>query len=409
MKKEVIEFDNDGGKKIVGFTCCVCICFLILMVLLVLPMIIASQASSTNYNVSSTSVSETGGNASSTNYQSSLSVGAIADNSSSTTYGSTAGFIGSAIFPFCGDGTCDSGETCSSCVADCACSTGYTCTGGTCVADSDDSSSCSSGGGGGGGGGTSTSAIDFEIEPELYEKTVALERIETGEIRITNNEEVERNFTLTIETLEDIVSIDESKVTIAAGQTASVGLRITPPPETGIYPGKIIVTSGTTRKELPVIINVKSGKSLFDITLTIPRNMRTMLAGKNLMSQIDLLQMGIKEKMDVTLNYVIKDFSGNVYLIESETIAVLDQKSLNKEFHTEEFETGEYVLGAELIYPDGVAVASSQFKIKDRIEFTPNTMIMSILATAVIIVFIVIGLSIKRYKKVGRRLRSRRI
>ena len=43
--------------------------------------------------------------------------------------------------------------------------------------------------------------------------------------------------------------------------------------------------------------------------------------------------MGIKEKMDVTLNYVIKDFEGNIYLQESETIAVFEQSSIAKEFH----------------------------------------------------------------------------
>ncbi len=61
-----------------------------------------------------------------------------------------------AIENFCGDGICDSGESCSSCSIDCGtCSTGGS----------------SSGGGGGGGGGSSSSDDDEETTEETGETT----------------------------------------------------------------------------------------------------------------------------------------------------------------------------------------------------------------------------------------------
>ncbi|MBU1005404.1 MAG: hypothetical protein KJ561_06245 [Nanoarchaeota archaeon] len=47
--------------------------------------------------------------------------------------------------PYCGDGSCNNGETCSSCSHDCGCSPGYTCIGGSCIQSCqyDCASSCS--------------------------------------------------------------------------------------------------------------------------------------------------------------------------------------------------------------------------------------------------------------------------
>ena len=153
---------------------------------------------------------------------------------------------------------------------------------------------------------------------------MALNRIEFGRIEITNKESTNKSFNIKVETLEDIISFEETSVKISPEETKILEFRITPPKETGIYTGKIIITSGSTKKEILVTINVKTEKSLFDITLLIPESMKSIRTGKNLNAQIDLLQVGIKEEIDVTLKYIIKDFSGKVYLIESETIAVFD-------------------------------------------------------------------------------------
>ena len=57
---------------------------------------------------------------------------------------------------FCGDGTCNGAETCSSCSNDCGCASGYSCVSETCTADN--SGSSSNGGGGSSSGGSSSSS-----------------------------------------------------------------------------------------------------------------------------------------------------------------------------------------------------------------------------------------------------------
>ena len=124
-----------------------------------------------------------------------------------------------------------------------------------------------------------------------------------------------------------------------------------------------------------------------------------MRLGNNLKAQINLLQLGIKEEVNVTLNYLIKDFSGKTYLTESETITVYRQKSLSKEFYTKDIPSGNYVLGVELIYPDGVAVASSQFKIKEKLKIGKKELILISLIFVLIFIAIAIYLATKRYKR----------
>ena len=255
--------------------------------------------------------------------------------------------------------------------------------------------------GGGGGGG----APKFTV-PKFYENTIVVNRIGFDSIEITNEGNEERIFNVRIEVLEDIIYFEETIITLGAGQSKKVELRLTAPLEPGIYPGKIIVTTGSVRKEILATINVKTEKSLFDITVNIPRFMKIMKPNKNLIAQFNLIQMGIKEHMDVTLNYVIKDFSGNTHAIESETIAVYNQKLFEKEFHTEEFKPGDYVLGVELIYPSGVAVASSHFKIKDKLGIKQSVLIFLVFVLLVVSTLIVVA--IRRHKKMLKIIKKQR-
>ena len=65
-------------------------------------------------------------------------------------------------------------------------------------------------------------------------------------------------------------------------------------------------------------------------------------------------------------------------------------------------------MGVELIYPDGVAVASSQFRVGEITFFTKPRLVLVGLIVAVLIVFVAFWLSIGKYKhKSIKRKRSR--
>ena len=86
------------------------------------------------------------------------------------------------------------------------------------------------------------------------------------------------------------------------------------------------------------------------------------------------------------------------------------KKTLNKKFYTRELLPGDYVIGVELIYPEGVAVASSQFKIQEKSKIGTKETIMIFLTSIVTLVFIMMGIIIiKRYKRIIKHLYRRKI
>lgn len=257
-----------------------------------------------------------------------------------------------------------------------------------------------SGGGGstgGGGGGSSkiTTKPTFEIIPSYYQKSIALGKIESDKIKIVNNASYEKTFEIKVEDVSEIISLEKSSLKIPAGGSSDLNFRIISPASIGVYTGKIIVTSGGSSVEVLVNVNAKTEESLFDISLTISDEWKSFFSGKNIRAQIKLLQMGLKEKMDVTMNYLIKDFNGQTILTESETFSITDEKSYVKELDTSKLSPGDYVLGTELVYPDGVAVASQQFKIEKK-ETTIGSKIFSILILALLVAFVAVGFIIRR-------------
>ncbi|MDO8623455.1 MAG: hypothetical protein Q7R52_04365, partial [archaeon] len=254
----------------------------------------------------------------------------------------------------------------------------------------------------GGGGGSTTEEVKFDLSKNNYETTVALNHTEYSQFSITNKDSIIRSFSITTSNLDNIILLEKALATIDKGKSEEIKFTVIAPEKPGIYAGKIIVSAGSTTKEILVVVNVKSEKSLFDVTLTLPKEMKMIEQGGKINSQINLLQAGLREKMDVTLNYIIKDYNGKVYLAESETVQVYDQKTLNKEFHTENLPLGDYVLAVELIYPGGVAVVSSQFKVAEKLDvnhLTPLQIIIIGLIVIVILAFVLMAMLIQRYKK----------
>ena len=256
------------------------------------------------------------------------------------------------------------------------------------------------GGGGGGGGGESTTlAVDFDLSEYSYETTLSVSDSAYGDVDITNNENFQKSFNVGVNApLEGIIFLKENIITLNAGETKPIEFTITAPEDPGVYAGKISVETGGTTKDILFTLNVKTETSLFDVGVVIPSKLKKINIGDNLEAQIDLLQAGIKEKMDVTLNYVIKDFDGVIHFEESETVMVYDKKSLSKEFHTAELPLGDYVLGIELIYPNGVAVASSQFKVADRYAFIKDNVTLIVLIAVILVLVILIKIVLSHHK-----------
>ena len=244
-----------------------------------------------------------------------------------------------------------------------------------------------SGGGGGGGGGGVAADTEISFEPSELNFNLALGRTKEVEILVTNLGDTPKDVSFSQTNLNGIVIFDQSTVEFAPGESKEIIVRFVAPSETGVYAGKLLIEGN----ELLTTINVRSSELLFDAMVVVPEDFKKVNSGRKLSTQVTLIPMGdTGEGVDVTLNYVIKDFEGNVYFIESETIFITDQESFKKDFNTNNLVNGNYLVSLELVYPDGIATSSSHFSIVDRtVSLGKEIIILTGLILVVLVVLII--------------------
>ena len=271
----------------------------------------------------------------------------------------------------CGDGSCNGAETCSTCSADCgACAVGGT-----------------GGAGGGGGGGVSAGVPNFIVDKETFNVQIVSGESETNEIVIENTGTKTLTISISVTGIGQYISFNANSVSIAPGHKSPLTFTIDAP-EPGVYAGKIILKYQGITREILVLLNVVSEGVLFDATVTVPDLYRVLRPGQRLPTLIELTEVGAETGTDVTMNYIIKDFDGNVHYTESETFYVLGTKSFSKRFPTTGLEPGDYVLGVELTYPDGFATSSAHFRISKSSLTLQTWLALGALLVAVLVVIL---------------------
>ena len=249
--------------------------------------------------------------------------------------------------------------------------------------------------GGGGGGGISTiirQVSDLEVVPDSFGISATVGR--KAEVKLSVRNKGSKNLIIDVSSskLDDILDFEEKQFSLAAGETKTLTIEVTPGEKPGIYTGKIVLASEGKKFEIPFALNVNSELSLFDVSIDIANQYKVIKQGQNVRGQITLLQAGLQEKADVKVEYTIKDFEGNIYSTASETIAVLGEKSYEYAFKTSSLPKGSYLIGVEVIYSGGVATASHQFQVTGG--FFENADMIILIIEAIIIVSILIILVI---------------
>jgi surface protein len=253
-------------------------------------------------------------------------------------------------------------------------------------------------GGGGGGAGVVQNIEDLVVLPNSIEANVLKNVEETRTFKITNkgDKAATLSFSVSGGDLNNVLSVISEPVVLDAGETKDIAVKINAV-EKGLLTGKIVVKSGTSIYEIPVVINVRTDNFLFDVCISVFDEFKKLSNPKILRTQVDLLEVGVEdEKVDVTAEYVIKDFEGHIYLQESETFFVLGDKSYTKEFDISKLESGRYLVGLEIVYPGAFATSSAQFEVTasstDKLEFVSGII-------GILIVFALIGFSAFKFVK----------
>ena len=334
---------------------------LVFVFLLVSYGVFAAQITSNTYK-QNVIVSEGGDNVSSSSYKTSIALGIINSIASSASYINKLGFFNTWLLadnqPCTSASQCEGGYCCSSLCASSACPTTAPSGGGGSAA------AAPSGGGGGVAAPTEIEKIkDFSVSQNSIKEQLVLGGAKTITIKIKNIGNTPMNFDLSSGNLKDFIFLSETSFSLDAGQEKAVEVNIIGK-KLSSYLGEIEIASEGIKKSISVVIEVESEQVLFDAKVDITALYKKVEAGSDLKAQVTLLNVGPPKKVDVMINYIMKDKKGVVFYESSETFAVEKQTSYVKSFKIpKELQPGDYIVIVEVRYANSFAVSSELFKV----------------------------------------------
>ena len=275
-----------------------------------------------------------------------------------------------------------------------SCSSGQTCTNNVCVSTSSGGGSSGGGGGGGGGGGVAT-VTNISVNPGEFNVNLAINTNIQKTITVTNAGTSQLTLSISQNNLDGMVILDKNSVTLAAGESTTIGVTFLATNETGIFTGTINIGS----EEVLVSLNVKTKLLLFDSNIVVLNKDYVVPQGNTLNTEVTLIPFGDPERLDVTLNYVIKDYNGKIYLTKKETLLVDKKTTLKRDFDTGILPLGKYIVGLELVYPNGVAPSSAHFEVTKRATFLGSYIFYLIIIMLIILELILIILLWREHKR----------
>ena len=227
------------------------------------------------------------------------------------------------------------------------------------------------------------------------------EEAKDEELVITNNLNSEQSFSLSTNSIGSVLSLSEHEFTLGAKESKTIILSAVSDREPGVHIGSLYVRSNYETQVVPLVVEISSQLVLFDATIYVPNDYKEVMPGEEIPAQITLFNMGGPRKVDVLLNYMITDIEGHTIYEETETIAVEDQVSFNRDFFVPSAaEYGTYVLAAEVIYVNSVATSSTMFNVVSNVErAAAQDYFLMYIILGIIVVIALIGFTIIMVRK----------
>ncbi len=393
----------------------IAICALIGLILS-FPLVFSADPQSSNYQLRSTTVTSGGGNASSSSYQQQIATGIMASIINSANFINSLGIFNTILLansqPCTSASQCEGGFCCSNSCASSACTSGDS--------GSSGGTGTTSGGGGGGGGATNFSSQggelpalsqDFELSSSSLHLKLALGEESESILAISNSGREPLGGRISVTGVEGMFSANPlSFDSLLPGESLNIVLSAIGR-TLGSYLGQLEVTAGGITKTSDIIIEVESDQVLFDVAMDISPTYKALAQGGKLRSQITLFNVGVPRQVDVFITYLIKDNRGRVMSEESETFAVLGEKSYVHEFQIPPLEPGKYLAAVEVRYENSFAVSSDTFSISGSMPHPiaqaafRNTTFFIALAILALILTIPITSLIKKRQKLRKKKR----
>lgn len=226
----------------------------------------------------------------------------------------------------------------------------------------------------GGGGGISRiiSKRDFTVSKDTLK--VVLKQGQTIEetIDVKNTGDVTLDITTYLQALKEFIfspSLDEIKIILNPNeeQTISITFGAEKDQKPDIYTGKIAFKSGGIERIINTIIEVESAKPLFDVDVEVLPEYKVVAPGEEIIIEVSTFNVRGFGRVDVTLEYSIRDFNGNIVTKEEETVAIETQAKFVRELSVpSDLKLGTYIAAVKVTFEDSVGTSTDVFEVRAK-------------------------------------------
>ena len=287
----------------------------------------------------------------------------------------------------CGDGLIEGSEQCDDGNAEAGDGCSATCQTEPPVVDDDD-------GAGAGGGGV---VANISVDPDEFNVNLAISTTKEESILVTNLGSSELTVNVRQEGLDSYLILGASNLTMQPGQSSILNVVFVALSDPEIVTGKIIIGG----KTVLVTLNIQSTLLLFDSNIVVLNENFKVEQGDDLETLVTLIPFGDPTRLDVTLDFTIRDFRNQIYLTKSETLLVERQINLERNFETGFLPVGDYVVGLVLKYPNGVAPSSASFEVIEKVPLSifGRLILFLIILILLVLILIIIIIIIKKLRE----------
>jgi len=192
-------------------------------------------------------------------------------------------------------------------------------------------------------------------------------KIKQGETKretiiIENTGNRDQQFSLRLEGIERFAILSEKSFVLSPGDSKKINIDFfsSEKEPADVHAGRIIVSTYSLSKPINVILEIQEKAALFDVRSELAYT--TLTRSKKLKAKINMTNIGDLKKVDVLLEYFIKDFAGNQTKLGEETIGVYESLTIERKLPLPKWlEPGDYLFYVKLTYLDNVVTSANLF------------------------------------------------
>ena len=224
----------------------------------------------------------------------------------------------------------------------------------------------------GGGGGEIKSAVNFTINKDLIDIKLKQGETERETIIIKNTGDKIQQFSLEIQgKIRIFIILSDESFSLSPQESKEINADFfaseNEKPE--IYAGRIIIKIDPVTKAINTILEIKQKIALFDIKSELADI--SIAQTQKINANINMKDIGdLNKRVDVNLEYFIRDFEGTEIKLAEETIGVFGSLDINRKFPMPiGLVPGDYLLIIKLSYLDNVATSANRFTMIEELPF----------------------------------------